>query len=128
MEGTCDKASSTKLTPRQKKAIPLVLAAKNIEEGTRRAGITRMTWYTWMKREGFKEEVERQREEGISEALDGLKRGLRRAVEGLSTLLDAEEKNVRFRACSEVLDYFLKARELEDVEKRLSELEKLYVS
>ena len=116
-------SDSVKLAPRQKRAIPLVVAARNIEEGCRSAAISTQTWYTWMKDKGFKEEVDRQRELVISDALDRLKGSVRGAVEGLRTLLDAEEKNIRLRACAEVLDYFLKARELEDIERRLSKLE-----
>ena len=61
----------------------------------------------------------------ISEALDRLKTAVTGAVEGLTTLVDAEEKNVRLRACGHVLDYFMKARELEDMERRLIALERV---
>ena len=46
------------------------------------------------------------------------------AVEGLTDLVDAEETNMRLRACGQVLDYFMKVRELEDMERRLSALER----
>jgi hypothetical protein len=103
----------------------LVFGARSIDEGCRSAGITKQTWHNWMKDGGFKAEVDRQREAVISEALDGLKGSVRGAVEGLRSLLDVDEKNIRLRACGEVLDYFLKAREIEGIERRLDELEKI---
>jgi len=49
---------SIKLTARQRRAIPLVLAAKSIEEGCRLARITPVTWYAWLKNEGFSSAID----------------------------------------------------------------------
>jgi len=89
---------SIKLTARQRRAIPLVLAAKSIEEGCRLARITPVTWYAWLKNEGFKAVVEAQREAVVSEALNRLKAAVKGAVEGMTALMGAEEKNIRLRA------------------------------
>jgi len=113
-----------RLSTRQKYTIPLVLAAKSIEEGCRTAGIAKRTGYNWMHDEGFKAAVGEGREALSSEALDRLKAALTSAVEGLTGLVEAEEKNIRLKACAEVIDYFLKARELEDLERRLAALER----
>ena len=115
---------SVTLNTRQKHAIPLVLGARSIEEGCRAAGIAKQTWYRWMSDEAMKVAVSRCREEVISDALERLKTAVAFAVEGLTGLVEAEEKNIRLRACSEVLDYFMKARELEDMERRLCALER----
>src|SRR5271157_4653715 len=88
------------LTNRQKYSIPLILAAKSIEEGCRIAGIAKRTWYNWMRDEGFKEAVRERKGAVSSEALDHLKAALRRAVEGLTGRVDAQEKNIRLRACA----------------------------
>lgn len=88
------------------------------------AGITKQTWYNWMKDEGFKEEVHLRREAIVAESLERLKIAVTGAVEGLTELVDAEESNIRLRACGQVLDYFMKARELEDMERRLLVLER----
>ena len=111
------------LNNRQKHAIPLVLAARSIEEGCRAAGIAKRTWYNWMGDEALKEAVSLYREQVISDALDRLKSSVAFAVEGLTGLVEAEEKNIRLRACSEVIDYFMKAREIEEMDRRVSALE-----
>ena len=122
----CQNSSeSVKLTARQRRAMPLVLSARNIEEGCRAAGITTQTWYTWLRGEGFKDEVSWQRETIISEALDRLKAAVNEAVEGLTALMRVKEKNIRLRACERVLDSFLKTKELDEIETRLSTIERL---
>jgi hypothetical protein len=118
-------SDSVKLSNRQKHAIPLILKARSIEEGCRAAGITRQTWYAWTRDEAFAEQVSIQREAIVAESLDRLKAAVTGAVEGLTDLVDAEETNIRLRACGQVLDYFMKARELEDMERRLSALERV---
>ena len=115
---------SVRLTARQRRTIPLVLAAKNIGDGCRAAKIAPVTWYAWLKNEGFKAVVDEQREAVISEALDRLKAAVNEAVEGLTGLMSVEEKSIRLRACERVLDYFLKTKEIEEIEQRLTELEK----
>ena len=112
-----------KLNNRQKHAIPLVLAARSIEEGCRVAGIAKRTWYNWMRDEALKEAVSLYREQVISDALERLKSAVTFAVEGLTGLVDAEGESIRLRACREVLDYFMKARELDDMDRRVSALE-----
>ena len=70
-----------KLSNRQKHAVPLVLAARSIEEGCRAAGIAKRTWYNWMRDEALKEAVSLYREQVISDALERLKSAVAFAVE-----------------------------------------------
>ena len=112
-----------RLSSRQKYSIPLILGARSIEEGCRTAGIAKRTWYNWMHEEGFREAVMSEREAVSSEALDRLKASLTAAVEGLTGLVDTEEKNIRLKSCTEVIHYFLKIRELDETERRLAALE-----
>ena len=124
-------SDSVRLTPRQKHAVPLILGALKrrgrVQVGQdHEADLVRMEVlsFSGMRDEGFEREVNRLREVVISEALDRLKTAVTGAVEGLTTLVDAEESNIRLRACGNVLDYFMKARELEDMERRLIALER----
>jgi len=43
-----------------------------------------VTWYAWLKNEGFKGVVEAQREAVVSEALNRLKAAVKGAVEGMT--------------------------------------------
>ncbi|MBA4417401.1 MAG: hypothetical protein C0392_05775 [Syntrophus sp. (in: bacteria)] len=111
------------LTAKQERAIPMVLVAKSIEEGCKLAKITKQTWFTWLKIDGFKAEVDRQRAAVVSEAMDRLKSALSDAVDGLTGLMDAEQDNIKLRACEKVLELFFRTRESEDLEARLKALE-----
>lgn len=105
---------SKELTAKQRRAILLVLSEWSIEEGCKSAGITTGTWYDWLKREEFRMEVDRQREMVVLEALERLKAAVSNTVDGLTALMNPEEKNIRLRALWHVLGYFLKALEFED--------------
>ena len=50
------------LTWRQRRAIPLLVGAKTIEAGCKASGISRQTFFNWLKREDFREEYKRQRD------------------------------------------------------------------
>jgi hypothetical protein len=119
-----ERTESNCLTRKQREAIPHLIGARSLEEGRRKAGVSKNTLYTWLKDEKFKAELDRLREEVISDALDRLKRSIADAVEGLTKLMSAKEKNIKIRACERVLEFFFRAKELEEIEARLSELEK----
>jgi len=112
------------LTRKQREAIPFLIGARSLEEGREKAKLSKSTLYKWLKDEAFKTELNRQREAVISEALDRLKAAIGQAVEGLTGLMNADEKNIRLRACERVIEFFVKTKELEEIETRLTELEK----
>jgi hypothetical protein len=64
-------SEETKLTTKQTKTIPILLAAKNYEKGCKSARISKTTFYKWMQGEGFAGEFERQRNK-IAEAAFGM--------------------------------------------------------
>jgi hypothetical protein len=78
--------------------------------------------------EALKEAVSLHREQVISDALERLKSAVTFAIEGLTGLVDAEGENIRLRACGQVIDYFMKAREIEELDRRMSALENAVLS
>lgn|GEM_PF-410210 len=116
---------SGELSAKQRRVIPLVLAAKSVSEGCQAAQISTVTWYDWLKIEDFKAELEKQRQAIISEAMDLLKLAVRKAVGNLLILMDASEKPIKLRASQDVLDRFFRTREIEEIAERISALEKL---
>ncbi len=109
---------SKEITAKQRRAIPLVISELSIEEGCKSASISAKTWYAWLRQEEFKREVDRHREMVVLKSLDRLKAAVKNTVDGLANLADAEEKNVRLRALWHVLNYFLKAKEFENMAAR----------
>ncbi len=112
------------LAPRQREAIPKILAAKNITEGVKKARIKRETFYSWLKDPLFKAEFARQRDEIIDLALYELKSTASEAVNVLKSFLNAESESVRFRSATAILEHISKFRELESIERRIEAIER----
>lgn len=112
------------LTKNQLKAIPVILEAKSITEGVKKTGISKTTFYEWLKAPEFKAEFVRQRQELVDLALHELKTSASEAVSVLRGLLKADAESVRLRTAQAILENVLKSIELETLEKRVEELER----
>ena len=113
------------LTPRQIKLIRLLAENPNIKAATKQAGIGRTTAHRWLKETAFQEELSRQRHTMLSEAMNSVQSHTTRAVQELIKLMDSPNDWLRRQICKDVLNYSLKIRAIEDVEKRLTALEKI---
>jgi len=112
------------LTERQVKAIPHLVAATTYDQGCRDAKIARNTLYEWLKDPAFKDELKSQRDRVIEGALEILKGHTARAVEALVGLLATNNEYLKRTVAIDIIDRVLKWRELEEFEKRISQLER----
>jgi len=112
-----------RLTTRQRKVISAIIAARSYEEAIPAAGVCRQTFYSYLKRPHVKAELDRQLNELTDGAFTRLKTASGEAVETLRTLLHSESENVRLRAAQAIVDYIIKARELNEIENRLDAIE-----
>ncbi|MHC4337637.1 MAG: phBC6A51 family helix-turn-helix protein, partial [Planctomycetota bacterium] len=113
----------TKLTDRQLKAIPLIVASPTYTEGCKRAKLNRTTFYEWLKIPEFKVELDRQRDEIAAEAFGVLLQGLTKAVETLVSLLDNKDDRLKRLAAKDVIDFIIRHKENEDLDERLTAIE-----
>ena len=113
------------LTDKQLRVIPFLLEAPSIEEGCKRAKVSKATVYGWLKEEAFREELGRQREEVVRGALETLKANVGKATETLVNLLESEKEGIRARAAEDIIEFTQKAVEQEELEKRVAALEEL---
>ena len=113
------------LTDKQKRAIPIILANPKHKEAIKESGINKSTFYTWLQDEGFKSEINRQRDEITQHALNTLKDTSTRAVETLTSLLGNDSPTIQLRASLAIIDFTIKAQELDNLEKRLAFIENL---
>ncbi|MDA8084011.1 MAG: hypothetical protein M0024_10180 [Nitrospiraceae bacterium] len=111
------------LPPNQARAIPLILSARNIAEGCKKARISRDTFYDWSRQPEFKAEFYRQRQEIIDAATHELRMTVGDAVNTLRELLTSNEDSVRLRTAQTLLENILKFTELQDVQERLAAIE-----
>ena len=118
---------SKALTARQTRVIPYLLDASSIEEGCKRARVSKVTVYAWLKQENFRQELKRQRDELIRGALDSLKTNVSKATKTLVKLLDSKSEPMRARAAEDIIEFAQKAIEHEELEKRVQALEERLV-
>jgi len=122
MNTTTDE--KTKLTRRQLKAIPFIVASPTYADGCEKAKINKTTLYKWLKAPEFKAELERQRDNVIAEAFGVLSQSLTKAVETLVGLLDNKDDRIKRLTAKDVIDFIIRHKENEDLDKRLTEVEK----
>jgi len=113
------------LTDKQRRVIPFLLAAPSIEEGCKRAKVSKATVYAWLKEDAFREKLRRQREEVVRGALETLKANTAKATETLVKLLDSDKEGIQARAAEDVIEFAQRVIEHEELEKRVAALEEL---
>jgi hypothetical protein len=112
------------LSERQKKAIPFLVQSKTVDAGCKKARISRETYYQWLSDPIFKHELKMQRDQFIEDALNIMKSHAKKAVEALVGLLDTQSDNLKRYVANDILGHVLKSKELEEIEARVSEIER----
>ena len=118
------KQGAFPLSVKQERAILAVMESRSIEEACRKASISKSLYYEWLKDDPcFADALRSRRDAAGAEALERLQRGLSIAVDVLVDLLASENEWVRRVAANDVISRFLKAKELGELEERLTRLE-----
>ncbi len=113
------------LSKRQTQALPIFASNLTIEEACERAGISRNTFYEWLKEPQFKSELERLRNEIVNEAVNHLKMTSTKAAKTLGDLLERDDSpTVQRAAANDVLGHVMKFMELKELEDRLADIER----
>jgi transposase-like protein len=111
---------------KQEEAIAALLSQRNIEDAARVVGVTEKTLRRWMQEPQFNAQYLRARREGVSQAIARMQQATGAA--GAVVLKLMTDPNVpaavRLRAAECVFDRPIKGIELEDIEVRISELER----
>lgn len=117
-------SEEAKLTTKQLKALPLLLGAKSYEAGCKKARISKTTFYAWMQDESFAAEFDRQRNEIVEAAFGLIAQNTEKAVSALVGLLDSKDQRLKRLTAKDVIDFIIRHKENEDLDKRLTEVEK----
>jgi len=113
------------LSTRQKQVLPIFASNLTIEEACERAGISRNTFYEWLKEPQFKLELDRLRNEIVNEAVNHLKVTSTKAARTLADLLERDDSpTVQRAAANDVLGHVVKFMELKELEDRLADIER----
>ena len=111
---------------KQEDAIAALLTQRNVEEEARAAGIGTRTLLRWLKLPEFQAPYRQARREAFGQAVARLQQGASAAATTLlKTMIDpATPASVRVRAAECVMNQATKAIEIEDIEARVSAIER----
>lgn len=112
---------------KQELAIAALLSQRSIEDAARASGIGEKTLRRWLQTASFSNAYRDARRQAVGQATARLQQATSAAVSVLLTImLDANaSSSSRIRAAQVVIDTSFKAVELDDIEARLVELERL---
>src|ERR1039457_6845459 len=120
------KGHGAKFGRKQEEAIAALLTRGNIEEASKAVGIAPTTLLKWMKQPEFDTAYREARRATFRQSVARLQQASGAAVSTLlKIMVDATAPHsTRVRAADSVLDHAAKAIEIEDIEARVSELER----
>ena len=120
------KAPGGKFDRKMEDAIAALLTQRNIEEAAKAAGIGANTLLRWLKVPEFQKAYREARRAAFSQSIARLQQGTSAAATTLIKLLvdPNTPASVRARVADSIFNHAIKAMEFEDIEARVSELER----
>ncbi len=116
-----------KLPRKRQQAIAALIEAPTIREAAGIVGIGEATLFRWLQDSGFQEVYRETKQRIVSHAVTQLQRASGNAVKVLTDVMNDEDKpaSSRVTAAKTVLDMAVKAVEIENLEARITDLERL---
>jgi len=111
---------------KKEEAIAALLSQRNIEEAAKASGIGANTLLRWLKMPEFQAAYREARRAAFGQSIARLQQGTAAAATTLlKTMIDANTPaSVKVRAAEAIFNHAAKAIEIEDIEARVSELER----
>ena len=115
-----------KLSRKKEQAIVALLEEPTVRDAAERVKISPTTLYKWMALPEFDSAYKQARRDAMGAAIARLQKASNEAVDTLREVMGDQEATPasRVTAARAVLDLALKATEIEQIEERLSELER----
>ena len=111
------------LSQNQERVIQSLLAAETITAAIGEAGVSRSTFYRWLKEPAFKERLSTERKSLYDAGMDTLRAAACTAARVLVELLDTRDLRVRRLAAKDVLSLTVQDMEIRELLERVRELE-----
>ena len=117
----------SKLSRKQEAAIVALVSQPTIKDAANAAGVNEATIFRWLQLKEFQEAYRVVRRESVKQAVARLQQATSQAVDTLSDVMSNATTfpAARVSAAKAILDFAMKAVELEDLAERVSELEYL---
>jgi len=111
---------------KQEEAIAALLTKRNVEEAAQAAGIGTRTLMRWLQIPEFQKAYREARRQAFGQAIARLQQATGAAAATLMKIMvdPTAPPSVRVRAADSIFDHAAKAIEMEDIEARVSELER----
>ena len=120
------KGHGAKFGRKQEEAIAALLTQRNIDEAAKSIGIAPNTLLKWMKQPEFLTAYREARRDAYRQAIARLQQGTSAAATTLlKTMIDpSTPASVKVRVAEAIFNHAAKAIEIEDIDARVSELER----
>jgi len=118
------------LTPKQRKAIEVLVTSGNVTEAAAMAEVSRETIYTWMRTDkDFQAEKDRASSDCIAELSSRLNTLAQQAISTLQQILSDPNApvNARIRAADIVIARQIQFYEIADIVRRITKLENIKI-
>jgi hypothetical protein len=118
------KIADNGITTKQQKAITALLSERTIGEAAKRAGVGERTLYTWLADPVFRSALKSAEKNVLDDVTRRLTTGQRLALDTLEKLIQsARHESTKLTACVQWLNLFVKYRDMQDIDERLTALE-----
>jgi transposase-like protein len=120
------KGHGAKFGRKQEEAVAALLTQRNIDEAAKSVGIASNTLLKWMKQPEFDKAYRDARRAAFGQAVARLQQGTAAAPTTLlKTMIEpGTPASVRVRAAEAIFNHAAKAIEIEDIDARVTELER----
>jgi transposase-like protein len=112
-----------KMTRKQETAVAALLSCDTVAEAARDCGVSEATLFRWLQEPTFRERLQAAQRAVLQGAISDLQGVTQDAVATLRRLLTCGTPAVECRAAMAVLDTAIRASELQDLDRRLTEVE-----
>jgi len=121
------KGHGAKFGRKKEEAVAALLSQRNVEEAARVVGVSTTTLIRWQQLPEFQEAFRKARHGAFSQSMGRLQQASGAAVSALlRTVVDpATPPATRVRAADSILAHSARALELEDIEVRVADLERI---
>src|ERR1700722_8672292 len=121
------KGHGEKFTRRMEVAIVGLLTQATMDDAAKHAGVSTPTLWRWMQEPSFQTEYRKARRQAMGQAAAQLQQASSVAVKALKDIIQDSDitASARVTAARTVLEIGLKAIEIEDIESRVEELERM---
>jgi hypothetical protein len=116
----------TKFSHRMEQAVAAMLTQRNVDEAARSVGVSAATLMRWQKLPEFQTAYREARRAAYGQTVARLQQGTSAAATTLLKLMidPSTPASVKIRAAEAIFHHSAKAIEIEDIEARVSELER----